>query len=220
MPLRNVNQPTEIEAQFGDELRNATKTHISTNILLFASGVNGGYNPIGAVKSIRIDEGRQLARTTEVGTDGIIDIVPSGSATVTGSCEITRFNGKRAAEALGRGFIHLKSQRMPFDIVIHDIFRDSNPNGSAVVVTTIKNVWLNKIGYNYASDNFVIVDSIGWEAEDISSVYAGTASSAISDVSQVFLNRFEVEADTGRYRGALDGAGMINAFTNNPAEAL
>src|ERR1700683_3981139 len=92
---------------------NTTQTAVSTNILITV-----GPNPVGAVQTLQVKEARSLKMINEVGTDGHIDSVPNQSTNITGTCERIRFNGMRIATAFGRDFLHAKSQRYPFNIVI------------------------------------------------------------------------------------------------------
>lgn len=204
MPLRNVQQQTPIELP-DHPGRSRTGTHLSTNIYIAVDG-----EPIAAVSKLDIKEGRTIKSISEVGTDGIIDSAPQSSTTISGSCSRTRFNGKRIAEAFRRGFVHVSAQRLPFTIDIYDLIQGDE---NEVVVTTIHNVWIEGINYTYSSEDFIIVDDMQWKAEAISSVRGNSGNeSAISDASSVFLNDFEVQADVGQFRGALDAAGLINAF--------
>lgn len=201
MPLRNVTDgATEIKL----DGKNRTGTHVSTNIVLTIDGL-----PIGAVSSFDFSESRQIATVDEIGTDGHIDSVPSKSTDIKGSCSRTRFGGKRIAEAFYRGFVHVSAQRVPFDITVMDFIRGADAN--QIVTTVIENVWISDIQSKYSADNFVIVDNMSWVAESIHS-YINGGDSAILDPSLVYLNQFEKEADTGLYRGSLDGAGLIYAF--------
>lgn len=201
MPLRNVTRnATNIKL----DGRNRTGTHLSTNIVIAVAGT-----PVGAVKSLRIQESRDIQQWSEVGTDGVIDSAPGSSAKYSGSCTRIRFDGKRIAEAFGRGFLHVGAQRVPFDIEIYDFIRGDE---NQIVITTIENVWIESISYAYDSENFLISDEMNWKAETINSVMNQTTDTAISDIRSVFLNTFEKQADTGLYRGALDAAGLINAF--------
>ena len=153
---------------------------------------------------------RQVKTIPEVGTDGFIDSAPQSSTNISGTCTRTRFDGKRIAEAFRRGFLHVSAQRLPFDIQIYDLIQGDENN---TVITTIHNVWITNLSYNYSADDFIIVDTMNWQAESISSVRGNSGNdSAISDASKVYFNDFESQADTGIYRGALDAAGLINAF--------
>lgn len=200
MPLRYVSDPTQIKI----DGKAATRTHVSTNIVITVNG-----RSIGACSSFDVSEDRSLKAIDEIGTDGHIDLLPTASTNISGSCTRTRFGGKRIAEAFSRGFIHVKSQRVPFDIVIFDHIRGLDAN--QVVTTVIENVWISKMGAKYSASDFVIVDDMSFQAESIYS-YTNGGDSAILDPSDAFLNQFERDADTGLYRGALDGAGLIYAF--------
>lgn len=197
---------------------NRTGTAVSTNIIIKVGNI-----AVGAVTNMQVTEDRNIALIDEVGTDGHIDSVPQKSTDISGSCERTRFDGLRIAAAFSRSFIHVKSQRIPFDIQIIDTFFSSDP--STNLVTTIKNVWIRKIGYSYRADNFVIVDNMDWVAEDIYSTVSGNNGNAVRNIAgarnDVFdaisgsINPFEAQADRGDRRGALDAAGLLVAISEN-----
>ena len=193
-----------------DQGNNRTGTHLSTNIIILVGG-----NPIGAIKQLAVTESRTINSVSEVGTDGIIDSAPASSTTYTIRCERTRFNKMRIAEAFGRGFIHAKSQRVPFDIEIHDRFVDADPNN--VIVTTLVNCWINSINYTYSSDNFIISDSMDLMCEDIFSIFSGN-NNVVGQTNArgepIFVNPFERQADRGEYRGSLDAPNLIDALIN------
>lgn len=188
---------------------NRTATHLSTNIV-----IKVGNNVIGAIKTLDVTESRgTIKMINEVGTDGHIDSAPATSVDVSGSCSRTRFDRMRIAEAFSRPFIHVGSQRLPFDIEIHDLFADSDPNNA--VITVIQNVWIKDIRYTYSSDDFVIVDTMSWTAERIFSFLNNknvVQATSNGRADPIVLNVFEQQADMGKYTGALDAAGLLNAF--------
>jgi hypothetical protein len=205
MPLRNMSPKTAIDV----DGRNRTGTHLSTNIIIAVQG-----KAIAAIKSLSVDENRSIAEISEVGTDGIIDSAPQKSTSYGIQCERTRFDGTRISEAFYNGFLHVKSQRIPFDIEIYDFIQGDANNQ---VITVIKNCWIQKIGYNYNSENFVITENMSLTAEDIYSIRNG--ESAVNDKTLI-VNPFSATADVGKYRGALDGAGLINAFDGDNGNTL
>lgn len=194
--------------------RNTTRTGVSTNIIIQVDG-----NPVGAITNINYDESRGIQQISEIGTAGHIDSVPKESTRVTGNCTRTRFDNLRIAAAFSRGFIHVAAQRVPFDILILDIFgateNDSGFEGADGVITTVlKNVWINKIGTKYSANDFVIVEDMSFEAEHIYS-FMGSGNQVVPAVNarqlQIIDNDpFEKQADLGLRRGALDAAGLIN----------
>lgn len=194
-------------ALYDSEGNNRTGTHLSTNIV-----IKVGDNVVGAVQEMSVDEQRDVKMIDEVGTDGSIDSAPTSSAKYTGSCQRIRFARVRIAHAFQRGFVHVGSQRIPFDIEIHDIFADSDQNNA--IVTVLKNVWITKIGYKYGADNWIITETMDFKAETIFSFVNSTNGNVVTDVA--YRNTFEQAADRGQLRGALDAAGILNAFLDDP----
>src|SRR3989304_217945 len=131
----------------GDRGENKTFTSVSTNII-----IRVGDTPVGAIRNLSVNEDRPIQMIDEVGTDGHIDSVPNRSTNITGSCERVRFDNLRMLAAFGRGFIHLHSQRIPFDIDIIDAFAGSDPE--LQTTTTIKNVWAKSLKVSYKADDF------------------------------------------------------------------
>lgn len=197
-----------------DQGNNRTATHLSTNIILMV-----GPNPIGAAQQLEVTEQRGgLRMIDEIGTDGHIDSAPNQSTNYNISCQRVRFDRMRIAEAFSRGFVHVKSQRIPFDIQIHDTFHNSDINNS--IITTLKNCWIERIGYTFNATDWVITETMAMQAEDIFSVFNGSGSNVVQETTNngliiPNLNPFEREADRGDYRGSLDGPGLLDAFLSD-----
>lgn len=207
MPTRNTT--TALQDADGN---NRTATHLSTNIVIKVNG-----NTVGAVQSLEVDESRQLKMIDEVGTDGHIDSAPQSSTSISGSCTRVRFDRMRITEAFSRPFVHVHAQRIPFDIEIQDIFHDSDPSNA--IITIIKNVWIKSIRYTYSATDYVIVDTMSWEAEGIYSLQNNNnvaRSVANGRTNPIVLNQFEQEADRGAFTGSLDASGLLNAFLSDP----
>jgi hypothetical protein len=202
---------------------NKTSTSLSTNIIILVNNT-----PVGAVQSLAINEKRAIKMIDEVGTDGHIDSAPNQSTNITGSCTRVRFDRLRIAEAFSRGFIHVASQVYPFDIVILD--KQKRDRGSQIS-TVIKNVWISGIDYTYQVNDWVITDTMSWEAEQIFSILnggsnpkeSGSAASAVAVGGErgithsTFvmgdngsITNIEQVTDTGGRRGSLDAAGLID----------
>ena len=197
-----------------DQGRDTTRTGVSTEIIIQVDG-----NPIGAIQSLDIKENRPIKMIDEVGTDGHIDSVPEKSTDISGSCKRVRFDNLRIAAAFSRGFVHACAQRIPFDIVILDIFAadetdDGFTNGDNVITTVINNVWITSLSVAYSATEFVITEDMSWVAEHIYS-YVGQGDQAVPAPFARQLNiidndPFEQQADIGLRRGSLDAAGLIN----------
>lgn len=147
---------------------NKTSTALSTNIIILVNNT-----AVGAVQSLAISERRSLKMVDEIGSDGHVDSVPNQSTNITGTCQRIRFDKLRITEAFSRGFLHVASQVYPFDIVILD--KQKRDQGSQIS-TVIKNVWISGIDYTYQVSDWVITDSMTWEAERIFSILNGGSS--------------------------------------------
>jgi hypothetical protein len=193
---------------------NKTSTSLSTNILIMV-----GPNAVGAVQRMSVSEKRTIKQIDEVGTDGHIDSVPHASTAITGSCERIRFDAIRIASAFSRGFIHVSAQAYPFDIVIFD---KQHGVQKSQITTVIKNVWINGIDYTYNAADWVIAETMTWEAETIFS-FMGTGTQASTGgergypVSTVIIptitaGNIEQMTDIGSSgrRGSLDASGIID----------
>jgi hypothetical protein len=198
--------------------QNKTSTAISTNIIITVRTANGLNTPVGAIQSMAVSEKRAIKMIDEVGTDGHVDSVPNQSTNITGSCQRVRFDRLRVAEAFSRGFVHVHSQAYPFDIVIFD---KQKSNTGSQISTVIKNVWISGIDYTYQISDWVITDTMTWEAETLFSVLnggtsliGGGANVATGGEIGVPFSNIPVErltdTGTGGRRGSLDAPGLID----------
>jgi hypothetical protein len=188
---------------------NKTSTALATNIIIKVDEV-----PVGAVQTLQIQETRGIRMIDEVGTDGHIDSAPNTSTKITGTCTRIRFDRLRIAAAFNRSFMHASSQIYPFDIHIIDT---QKRNKDSYITTVIRNVWINNISYTYDASNWIITDSMGFEAETIFSMISGNKSSVLDQSERSDLTarsdlwwKYEVDADTGVKRGTMDVSGIID----------
>jgi hypothetical protein len=186
---------------------NRTGVALSTNIV-----IKVGNNAIGAIQSISIQESRDIKMIDEVGTDGHIDSAPSKSPDFSGSCTRIRFDRMRITEAFSRDFVHIKSQRIPFDIDIIDQWQgDSN----LTIVTTLSNVWFSDMNYDYSSNDFIVSEKASFKAESIHSTFingnGSVARGGGGGDRQITLDTNAVEqlSDSTPHRGSLDSPGLI-----------
>jgi hypothetical protein len=100
--------------------------------------------PVGAIQSFNESQTRSVKAISEIGTDGIIELVPSGPTTVKLTINRMYFDGLSLPEAFSRGFRNLQSQRISFDIVVIDQFTGT---GNDAIITTYHN---NNISHTYA----------------------------------------------------------------------
>ena len=175
----------------GDGSHNGTFTGLSTFIT-----IRVGAMTVGAVQSIAITEARQITPIDEVGTDGHIDSAPSKSTDITGTCTRIRFNGLRLTEAFGCDYLHIHSQRIPFNIDIADSWQGT----ANVVITTLQNVWFNNINYTYANSNWIVTETANFMAERIYTTVSGKKASTGGMISaKTRLDTIEENSDTGGF---------------------
>ena len=188
-----------------------TRTGLSTQIVITVNG-----EPVGAVQSFQEGQQRGNKRINEVGTDGVIEIVPQSSATVTLTVNRMVFDGLSITEAFARGFRNIHAQRIPFDIVVIDRFSGS---GSDAVVTTYHNCWFSQIGKSYTTSDYTITENCSIDVEHISTERSGEAvalSQGVNGTREIAgrqMDSVELAADAGKggRRGALDFPGLISA---------
>ncbi len=184
---------------------NKTSTALSTNIIILVNNT-----AVGAVQQLSIQENRPLKMVDEVGTDGHIDSAPTGSTNIKGSCQRIRFDRLRITEAFSRGFLHAASQVYPFDIVILD--KQKRDQGSQIS-TVIKNVWIGGLSYVYDAGNWIITDTMEWEAETIFSILNGGSSPISGGTPAAVGGERGIKHAGGGPNGAFDiisGDGVIN----------
>lgn len=192
----------------GSILDSTTRTALSTQIIILVDG-----EPVGAVQDFSPDQSRANKRITEVGTDGTIEIVPTSGAEVSLSISRIVYDGLSVTEAMARGFRNLKSQRIPFDIVVID---QNTGTGDDAIITTYKNCWFKSIRNSYKSSDYIIDESVQVDVEDVMTLRGGEAvalSQGVGGSRQIPLQRDPVElaTDAGGRRGSLDFPGLISA---------
>ena len=196
----------------GSILDSKTRTSLSTQVLIYVNG-----EPVGAVQSLQIQQSRPLKAMQEVGTDGIIEIVPSGATTYSISCSRMVFDGLTLPEAMSRSWVNIAAQRIPFDIVIIDrFFGDSQKE---TVVTTLHNCWMKSLSKQYQANDYTITESANLDCEYISTTRNGLPVSESQGLHgareipnrQIDSSGAEAAADTGSRRGAMDFPGIIQA---------
>jgi hypothetical protein len=209
----------------------ATATGLSTQILIQVDGQG-----IGAIQSLRVSERRQNRRITEVGTDGVIEIVPNQAAEVSLSVDRIVFDRKTLTEAFQRAFLHIHSQRIPFDIFVYDFSSavsdtslDANPseldigsafdapaNAEGVITTVYENCWFSSLEGTYAGNDYIISQSAQIDCEFVRSFKDGKQNVPASRGEPALFDALEALADMGR-RGSLDARGLArisDTFSN------
>jgi len=124
----------------------STNSGLSTQIIIKVNNV-----PVGALQRLSVSQSRNLERIKEIGTDGVIEIVPNQATNFELTADRVVFDQLRLPESLSRGFRFINAQRVPFDIDVFDISSVNPPaaaatNSNGVVVMTYKNCWFTRYG--------------------------------------------------------------------------
>jgi hypothetical protein len=189
----------------------ATNTGLSTQILIKVDG-----QAVGAVQSLSSTQARQNRRIQEVGTDGVIEVVPQTATNVSLTVNRIVFDRKRLPEAFQRGYLNIHAQRIPFDIFVFDFSNvdpanvddDFDVSGQQDVITTIyENCWFSNLTTTYNATDYIITESANIDCEFVHSFVNGDPTQNASVGNPDFDDALERIADTGR-RGALDGRGL------------
>ena len=202
------NTNTNIEAG------NRTNSGLSTQIIIKVF-----QQPVGALQSLQVTQNRSLARISEVGTDGVIEIVPNKATEYELTATRIVFDQLRLPEAFSRNFRFIAAQRVPFDIDIIDISAN-NPNvpndESNRTVMTYKNCWFSSYDTPYQADNYVITETSKLQCETAYMVDVGRSGPIGSALRPVPVETdaagIEDVVNKGGRRGSLDAAGLTQSL--------
>lgn len=210
----------------GSRLTSSISTSLSTEIIIQVELNDGSVVPVGAVKELTENQDRGLARIVEIGTDGVIEIVPNRATQFDITLTRTVFDGLSLPEAFGRGFRNIQAQRFPFNIQVVDTnAADVDTQGAAsqqtTIVTTYHNCWFQRTSTPVKADDYIILQTATVWCEFISSTRAGdgvarsqSAGGGRAILTPNSVDPVEVSVDAGRRLGALDLAGILKAGLN------
>lgn len=202
----------------GSEVSNGqTRTGLSTQIVVLVNG-----NPVGAIQSFGGTQQRTTRPVMEVGTDGVIEIVPSGATTISLSIQRIVFDGLSLPEAFSRGFMNIAAQRIPFDIVVIDRFGGTSATDAYAdsIVTTYKNCWFTNLSKTYSSSDYIVSESASVSCETVFSTknnapIGGTGVGFSDDPRTAGVQTdqagIEQSVDSGEARGSMSTFDIINS---------
>ena len=187
-----------------------TNSGLSTQIIIKVFN-----NPVGALQTLSVTQNRPLQRISEIGTDGVIEIVPNAATTYELSAERVVFDQLRLPESFSRGFRFIAAQRVPFDIDVIDI-SGTDPNSpdddSNKVIMTYKNCWFTNYVTPYQAGNYIITETASLWCETAYLVQLGRDGSLRPVDRQNDNAGIEAEVNSGRRLGSLDASGLINSL--------
>lgn len=194
---------------------------LSTQIVIKAQGYDNDWYDVGAIQSFQVNEQRTINPLQELGTDGIIQLHPSGAQPIQLTVNRVVFDYQRVTVAFQRGFHHVMSQRFPFDIVVMDynpyVFKsnsrqfDATRNTQLPVGRTIRtrfvNCWFSGNSYTYSANEYQIIENATITAE---AVYDTNLTGVV--LSQSGQDAVETEHDR-----IVNGSVMTEAYVALPS---
>lgn len=123
MVLDRVNKRFPDATTAGVSMRSKRiQAGLSTQIIIqVESDTDAGKKfTIGGIQQLTYNQNRPLVRIKEVGTDGVIGIVPQDATTHDLQVQRMVFDFQRLPQSLQREYRHIHAQRRPFNIVVTD----------------------------------------------------------------------------------------------------
>lgn len=198
---------------------NAMNTGLSTQIIIKVHG-----NPVGALQRLTVAQARPLFRVQEIGTDGVIEIVPQNATTFELTAERIVFDQLRLPESFSKGFRFINSQRLPFDIEVID-FSGTAPNAviednNNLITMTYRNCWFTRYDTPYTADNYVITETgtLWCETAFLSTPTTSAEngipySGGLRGIQPTTDNAgIEQAVNIGDRRGSMDASGVIKSI--------
>lgn len=202
--------------QTGSILNSQIHTGLSTQVTILVNN-----QPVGAVQSMQINQSRSIQRVGEVGLDGTLELVPNQIPTLDLTVDRIVFDKLRLPEAFARGFVNIKSQLVPFDILVLDR-SGGGPDQQGVIKTQFVNCWFKTYNYTYKQGDFIIAENATIACEDIVSTLGNTSNPVAQGGErgiQYQINQRERLTDSGSggagvlgagFRGTMDVDNLIN----------
>ncbi len=174
--------------------------------------VKVGEERVGAIQSLGYSETRTIERIQEVGTDGVIEIVPVAATFYELTAERLVFERLRLPEAFARGFQHIQSQAVPFTIEIthynnYPIQTDADKDRRMKYI----NCWFQAYGGTYRSGAYLITETATIWAER-----AKTQNTALTAGVMPGLHTIE-ERDALVYEQEISNRADLGALDENDA---
>lgn len=184
--------------QTGTILDSKTHALLSTQIVIKVGPV-----AVGALQSLSAKQSRTINRISEIGTDGVIEAVPHAPTQIDLSVTRIAFDRLRITEAFARGFFNISAQRIPFDVEVHENFKEEDGQ-----VYVYHNCWFQSVDTPYNAGDYLVTET----AEIICEFVSVIAPADGGERGIPFpVDPIEASTDLGNRRGSLDAAGLVDA---------
>jgi hypothetical protein len=187
----------------GSIISSRINTSLSTQIVVKVDGTT-----VGAIQQLQLNQNRDMNIYEEIGTDGIVEIIPKGAAKIDLTVQRVVFDQLHITEAFARGFVNIQAQRIPFNIQILDKMGNLDPKNTKIHVCN--NCWFKSYGTTITSSNYLIMENASIVCEYITTTIDGVSSvhGGLRGIKFVgdSIERF---TDVEGRRGKFDSAGVI-----------
>ena len=185
-----------------------THTGLSTQVIIMV-----GNFPVGAIQELVINQNRSFKRLNEIGTDGVVEIVPTTPTAVNVSVKRVYFDEMSLPEAFARVFSNLQAQRIPFNIDIYQTQGENEAFGDTAaglpLVKRIHNCWFNRLSTPYNANNYIISESAEIWAEYTTNFMPAFSKSLRQPwANGAAADSIEREVDTTGRRASLDAISL------------
>ena len=191
----------------GSSLTSNISSNLTTQIRVKVDNIT-----IGAIQTIDISQSRNMKVIEECGTEGIVEIHPTEAAKISAKISRIVFDDLRIMESLGRGFINIQAQRIPFNIQIMD-FGNAGKNSTNVLVHTLHNCWVKGSTTPISLNNFTITESADIVCEKITSMRDANsaANGGFRGISYSY-DTIERATDLEGKSGRISSSGLAKRF--------
>ena len=217
----------------GSTIDRRIRSGLSTQITVFVNDANGGIEPVGAIQSLTVTENNTLKRIGETRSGRTVEIIPQGPDMITLNVRRMIFDNLRLIHALGRGYTHIRSQRVPFDIAVFDkthtgqVWPQSHAPSLTMMQTWYRRCWFSSLNVDYRAQEYLITENATLECEYIEEIHPITSEDNERGL-QLNIDHVEQSYDEGLAPGGLDTARQVdttkvdnqkslNSFASTPA---
>ena len=145
---------------------------LSTQIVLYVPDGSGSLIGVGAVQSMDVQESSSLKRVAEIDNGRTVEIIPQDVDKITLTINRLVFDDLTAVQALGAGFYHIRSQRIPFNIAVFNRAHSSNGcAGKVIRQTWYRNCWFESYGTSYSSSQYIISERATIQAQCVEELH-------------------------------------------------
>lgn len=212
----------------GSSMDQRVSVGFSTHILIAVDVGAGIQLAIGALQSMVISEGRQIKRVGETGTMGFVDIHPDSNSSIDIDATRIVFDAATITQSFGRGYKHIGSQRLPFNVYVIDRTHSTKLGVGDINTGTLlggfvrppitqiyHNCWFTSKTSTYLASTYQIVEQAHLACQYVEDVF-GTRHGDTERPIEYIGDSIEQAMDEGLPFGALPSADPLSNEGRSP----